>query len=212
MSVLHVLPTPSSIQAQIIFNQYKYCTKAPFVIYADFESILEPSGRQVKHTTYTQQHKVCAAAAILISSFDYFDERTVLKVGENALADFLDALIVWEAVIVVILRTNRSMKRLSARQKEEYDNATRCYFCRHDYVQGEANGSTVRDHDHITGWFIGAAQRQCNVERPVSFKIPVFFHNFRGYDAHLIVHAFGKRPDREIKVISQNMEMYLQVE
>ena len=40
MSVLHVLPTPGSKQAQIKFNQYKYCTKAPFVIYADFESIL----------------------------------------------------------------------------------------------------------------------------------------------------------------------------
>ena len=54
MSVLHVLPTPGSNQAQIEFNQYKYCTKAPFVIYADFESILEPSGLQVKRTTYTQ--------------------------------------------------------------------------------------------------------------------------------------------------------------
>ena len=50
------------------------------------------------------------------------------------------------------------------------------------------------------------------MERPISFKIPVFFHNFRGYNAHLIVHEFGKRPDREIKVIGQNMEKYLQVE
>ena len=69
MSVLHVLPVPGSKQAQIQFNQYKYCTKAPFVIYADFESILEPSGCQEKHTTYTKQHKVCAAATILTSSF-----------------------------------------------------------------------------------------------------------------------------------------------
>ena len=80
MSVLHVLPTPGSKQAQIKFNQYKYCTKAPFVIYADFESIFEPSGRQVKHTTYTQQHNVCAAAAMLTSSCYNFDQRTVMKV------------------------------------------------------------------------------------------------------------------------------------
>ena len=45
-----------------------------------------------------------------------------------------------------------------------------------------------------------------------NLEIPVFFHNFRGYDAHLIVHEFGKRPEREIKVIGQNMEKYLQVE
>ena len=125
---------------------------------------------------------------------------------------FLDTLIVWEAEIVAILQTNRAIKRLSARQQEEYDNATRCYICRHEFVDSEAKGPKVCDHDHITGWFIGAAHRHCNLERPVSFKIPVFFHNFRGYDAHLIVHEFGKRLDREIKVIGQNMKKYLQVE
>ena len=115
MSVLHVLPTPGSKEAQIKFNQYKYCTKAPFVIYADFDSILKPSGRRVKHTTYTQQHKVCAAAAILTLGLYNFEQRTEMKVGENALAEFLDTLIVWEAEIVAILRTNRAMKRLSTR-------------------------------------------------------------------------------------------------
>ena len=182
------------------------------MIYADFESILEPSGRQVKQTTYAQQHKVFAAAAILTSNFSNFYQRRVIKVEENALAEFLDSLIVWEAEIVAILRTNRAMNRLSASQQEEYDNATRCYICRHEFVEGKAKGPKVRDHDHITGWFVGAAHRQCNLERPVSFNSPVFFHNFRGYDAHLIVHEFGKPPDREIKVIGQNMEKYLLVE
>ena len=201
MSVRHVLSVPGSKQAQIKFNQYKFCIKAFFVIYADFESIFEPFGLQVKWTTYTQQHKVCAAAAILISSYYNFDQRTVMKVRTNALADFLDALIVWEAEIVAIVRTNQKTKRLSARQQKEYYNAMWCYICRHEFVEGKAKGPKVRDHDYITGWFIGAAHRQCNLKRPVSFKIPVFFHNFRGFDAHLIVHEFGKRLDREIKVI-----------
>ena len=118
----------------------------------------------------------------------------------------------WVAEIVAILRTNRAMKRLCACQKEKYDNATRCYICRHEFVEGETKGFKIRDHDLITGCFIGAAHRQCNFERSVSFKIPGFFHNFREYDAHLIVHEFEQRPDREIKVIGQNMEKYLQVE
>ena len=104
------------------------------------------------------------------------------------------------------------MNRLSVREQEEYYNATGFYICRHEFEENEAKGPKVRNHDHITGWFIGAAHRQCNLERPVSFKIPVFFHNFRGYDAHLIVHEFGKLPYHEIKVIGQNMEKYLQVE
>ena len=134
ISVLHVLPTPGSKQSQIKFNQYKYCTKAPFSIYADFESILQSLNCQMKQTTYSQQHKVCAAAAIFTSSFYNFDQQTVMKVGENALAEFLNTLIVWESEIVAILRTNRAIQRLSARQQEEYDNANQCYICRHEFV------------------------------------------------------------------------------
>ena len=83
----------------------------------------------------------------------------------------LGTLIVWEAEIVEKLQTNRAMNRLSARQQEEYDKATRCDISRHGFIEGEAKGPKVRDHDHITGWWIGAAHRQCNLERPVCYKI-----------------------------------------
>ena len=73
MSVLDVLPMPGCEQAQIKFNQYKYYTKAPFFIYAGIKSILEPLGRQVKQTTLSQQHKMCATAAIQTSTFFNFD-------------------------------------------------------------------------------------------------------------------------------------------
>ena len=205
MSVLHELPTPGFKQAQKKFNQYKYCTKAPFVIHADFESIFKPSNCQVKHTIFIQQHKVCAAAAILNSNFYNFDQRTVMKVRKNALAEFLDALIVWETEIVAILRTNRAMTRLSIRKQEESNNATRCYICRHKFIKRKTKSPKVRNNDHITGWFIIAAHRQCNLERLVSFNILVCFHNFREYNAHLIVLEFAKRHDLVIKVIGQRM-------
>ena len=83
MSAFHVLQLPGSKQEQIKFNEYKFCIKAPSVIYADFESILEPSGPKIKRTTYTQHYKVCAAAAILTSSYYNFDQRTVMIVGTN---------------------------------------------------------------------------------------------------------------------------------
>ena len=104
------------------------------------------------------------------------------------------------------------MKQMSAQKREEYENATECYICRQPFEKDDQKGPKVRDHDHITGFFIVAAHRHCNLERVISFRIPVSFHNFRGYDAHLIVHEIGKRPDREIKVIGQNKEKYLQME
>ena len=39
----------------------------------------------------------------------------------------------------------------------------------------------------------------------------MFFHNFCGYDTHLIVHEFGIRFNREIKIIGENMEKYFLV-
>ena len=83
MSVRHVFPVPGSKHIQIKLNNYKYFTKAPFVIYADFESILEPLERQVKNITLTQRHKVCDAAAILTSRFYEFYQRVMMKVWEK---------------------------------------------------------------------------------------------------------------------------------
>ena len=101
---------------------------APFVIYADFESILQPLGRQANQTTYTQQHKVCAAAAILCSTLGRYNQLTVMNVKENALSEFLDVLTELETAILEELRTNRPMKRMSAQKREIYENATECYI------------------------------------------------------------------------------------
>ena len=56
------------------------------------------------------------------------------------------------------------------------------------------------------------SHQQCNLQRSVNYQIPVFFHNFHGYDSHLIVHEFPNIQDRKLKVIGQNMEKYLQVQ
>ena len=145
-----------------------------------------------------------AAATILCSTLGRYIQLTVMKVGENALTEFMDVLIEWETAIIEELRTNRPMKRMSAKKREEYENATQCYICRHAFEEDDLKRPKVRDHDHIMGFCLNAAHRQCNLERPVCFRIPFFFHNFCGYDADLIVHEFGKRPDHEIKVIGQN--------
>jgi len=51
------------------------------------------------------------------------------------------------------------------------------------------------------------------VQPPIrtTYKIPIFFHNFRGYDSHLLVHAFSEHPGRKISVMGQSIEKYLSV-
>ena len=50
----------------------------------------------------------------------------------------------------------------------------------------------VRDHCQITGKFRGAAHWSCNINFQLTKKIPVIFHNLRGYDSHLIFSELNK--------------------
>ena len=117
MSVLHVLPVPGTERDQIKFNQFKNTTKAPFVIYEDFESILYPLNRKVQLTTMVKQHKVCAAQAIHCSNLQDFNYRTIIKVSQHALTDFPYELIRWEEEIIAVLIRKLKMKCLSMHQQ-----------------------------------------------------------------------------------------------
>ena len=67
----------------------------------------------------------------------------------------------------------------------------------------------MRDHCHITGEYRGAAHSHCNFQMKKMVKIPVFFHNFRGYDSDLVVQAFDQFKERNISVLGQGMEKYI---
>ena len=70
------------------------------------------------------------------------------------------------------------------------------------------NKMKVRDHDHLTGEYRGAAHSNCNLNYKVPRFIPIYFHNFSGYDAHLFVREFGEDYDN-IKLIPNNEEKYI---
>ena len=70
---------------------------------------------------------------------------------------------------------------------------------------------SVRDHDHMTGKYRGAAHNECNFKlklNPKTMPIPVLFHNLKGYDGHLLMQAMA-RVQGEIKCIPTNTEKYI---
>ena len=66
----------------------------------------------------------------------------------------------------------------------------------------------MRDHCLVTGKYRGSAHNVCNRSYRLTNKIPVIFHNFRGYDLHLIMQEIGKF-NKGVKVIPNNMEKYM---
>ena len=99
---------------------------------------------------------------------------------------------------------------MSEKDCNNFDNAVDCHIC------GKVlNADRVRDHCHITGKFRGAAHNACNLKLriyPDKTKVPVVFHNLRGYDGHLIMSALGATQATEgqtIRCIPNNMEKYM---
>ena len=60
----------------------------------------------------------------------------------------------------------------------------------------------------MTGKFRGAAQRSCNINFQLTKKVPVIFHNLRGYNSHLIFSDLDKF-DVKISVIPNGLEKYV---
>ena len=77
----------------------------------------------------------------------------------------------------------------------------------------------VWDHDHCTGGYRGPAHSKCNLSAKDN-KIPVFFHNLKGYDAHHIIKESSELyklhhkydPDcAKINIIPNNSEKYMMI-
>ena len=67
-----------------------------------------------------------------------------------------------------------------------------CHICRKIYTDKDVR---VRDHCHITGKFRCSALQECNLKlriKPEDTKIPIIFHNLRGYDSHFIMQQIGE--------------------
>ena len=90
-------------------------------------------------------------------------------------------------------------------EEEEFQSSNTSWICE-KLIDDE--DEKVRDHCHVTGKFRGPAHWSCNVNLQLTKKVPVIFHNLRGYDSHLIFCELNKF-DVKIDVIPNRLEKYM---
>ena len=98
-------------------------------------------------------------------------------------------------------------KNLIMSEKEEhlFQQSNSCWICKKLIDNDEEK---VRDHCHVTGKFRDAAHGSCNINLQLNKKVPLIFHNLRGYDSHLIFNELDKF-DVKIGAIPNELEKYM---
>ena len=91
------------------------------------------------------------------------------------------------------MKHNQEMD-LTSEDKNIFKHSKCCHICNKQF--GEKGKKGVRDHDHRTGKFRGAAHEKCNINYYNNIYLPVVFHNLRGYDSHLIIKSAYEIADK----------------
>ena len=132
--------------------------------------------------------------------------------GENVCEHFLQQLLKYQEKCLEFLFDETRLV-MTPPDVQDFNAATLCCICQHPLPNDSSSDRIacrkVRDHDHISGKYRGAAHSNCNIRLRTTYKIPVIFHNFRGYDSHLIVRALGLFKDMSLNVIGQALEKYM---
>ena len=89
-------------------------------------------------------------------------------------------------------------------EEEQFQSRNTCWICEKLI---DDDDEKERDHCHVTEKFRGSAHSSCNINFQLTKKVPVIFHNLRGYDNHLIFNELNKF-DVKIDVILNRLEEY----
>ena len=231
------MPEPGS---KIAFKNYRKQLPAPFVIYADFEAITEKVSQKKSHTEQYQKHTACGYGYKVVCCYDNnFSKPIKIYRGEMTIHKFMkDMLAEVEYCQEVVKNHFTKPLKMTDEDKESFQRAKECHICKKLFGKDEdgvknvggknikkvkIKNVKVRDHCHVTGKYRGAAHASCNLNFKLTDKIPVVFHNLKGYDSHFIMQEIGniakkhiyfdeekkKYYNVDINVIPYNMEKYL---
>lgn len=192
------------------YTNYQLQMKAPFVIYADCESILKsistcaPNPDQ-SSTNNIKEHVPVAFGYFIKCSFDDKLNKYVECVGLNCAKEFILSLVqTCKDLFKAYYLKTIPMKPLTLDEELRQLTDEICHICGKNLDLE----NRIRDHCHFSGNYRGPAHHVCNLHFKKPNFFPVFFHNFSGYDCHLLFKALNYTSGN-INIIPLNKEKYI---
>ncbi|XP_065681557.1 uncharacterized protein LOC136095205 [Hydra vulgaris] len=139
-SVRIELPKPNTM---IKLNHFKKSMRVPFVVYADFESIIKPINTCTPNPneSYTKQYQKHTPITFTASNEDEDVAQKFVNMLEEDVKKIYNDYLKFPKKMIFTMK-----------DKNNFDNAKICHICEKDL-----NEDRVRDHCHITGKYRGAA-------------------------------------------------------
>ena len=209
-SVKTTMPPPGTY---LRFKNFLHSEKAPFAVYADFESLIKPMDNcdpdpNKSYTKKYQKHKPISFSYYINSSIDGVFKPVLRKYTKTKPkdADAMDVFIKWlEEDVKAIANIEEKEIIFTEEDRKQFNKASDCWICG-EYLANDR----VRDHCHFTGRYRGPAHNRCNLKYRKPKSISVFFHNLSGYDSHLFIKKLGSPDKKEnIDCIPNNEEKYI---
>ena len=192
----------------IKYSNGQHQFKVPFIMYADFESILEPiqgarNDPNIPSTRGVNSHVPSGWCLHTKFAYGQVKNPTSQYRGADCVESFCKHIIS-EARRLYSSFPEVPMLQLTKSQLKSHNSATKCHICFKEFK----DKGKVRDHCHYTGVYSGAAHYGCNLRYKIPNYIPVVFHNLAGYDAHLFIRELAEYTT-DIGVIAKSLEDYI---
>lgn len=202
-----------TVKPSIKFDKFANQKRLPVVIYADFEaSLVDCPDHKMKNVT--TKHIANSFRLHIQSDVDLGIPLDYEYCGMDSDYKFIELLVrELEGKIqdkLSALKEQNEKPNLSTTEEVDFQKATMCRFCNKKFKTTDIK---VRDHNHYTGLYEGAAHQDCNVKacQRKNVSIPVVFHN-ANYDIRCFISAFEKIKGNgfvnSISGLPCNMEIY----
>ena len=190
------------------FEKHFKKLKAPFVIYGDFECLTTETSEGIKGTY--QNHKPSGYMLNLVNAYSGAMKPCLYR-GQDCMDKFCDTLNNIRDDVMKQMKNPKDMI-MSDLDEIKHLEAKKCFLCNDNFDNRVEAKKKVADHCHFTGLYRGAAHMKCNIDYCFKkYHIPVFFHNLKNYDAHLIISNLEKLNTKkeQISVIAHNSEKFI---
>ena len=163
-----------------------------------------------KKIVHTLKHIIIIFLAALLTKLFMLIINSVKKLffieEKNAAYRFIEAILKeYDYFKKMIKKHFNKNLIMSAVEEERFQLSNSFWICDKLFDVG---GEKVRDHCHMTRKHRGAAYWSCNINLKLTNKIPVIFHNLRGYDSNFKMKEISKF-DVKVSVIPNVLEKYM---